>query len=168
MSIQNILKGFGITSVYHFTDKSNLDNIERYGIQSLFNLIQKNIKSQYGANELSHVLDRQKGLDKYVHLSFVKDHPMYHSAKKRGNLIVPVWIELDISVLFDKNTILSDKVANSNDAKIFKIDNILKYIDIKNLFNYYDFWSGYETRKAEIMVNNYIPTNKILGVSYGK
>jgi len=168
MNTISLLESYGITSVYHFTDKSNLENIEKYGIQSLKNLKINNIQSTYGANELSHNLDRQKGLDRFVHLSFVKDHPMYHSAKKRGNLITPVWIELDISILLNDKTFFSDKVANSYGAKIFKIDDILKYIDIQNLFNYNDFLLGKETRKAEIMVNNYIPTNKILGVSYGK
>jgi len=38
--------------------------------------------SRYGASESSHRQDIQKGLDKCVHLSFIKDYPMYHIATR--------------------------------------------------------------------------------------
>jgi len=168
MSINETLNMHGITSIWHFTDKSNLKSIEEYGIQSLYNIIKNNIEvSSFGADELSHDLDKKTGLDKYVHLSFVKDHPMYHVAKRRGSIITPVWIELDLSILFNLDTRFSDQVANSNGARIFSKKDILKYIDIPNLFNYNDFWSGVESRKAEIMACNSINNNKIKGITYG-
>lgn len=94
MAIEEILKSlesYGITSIYHFTDKENLPIIEKYGLQSLKNIISYNIPvKRFGANELSHSLDKIKGLDKYVHLSFIKDHPMFFIAKNRGSLINPI------------------------------------------------------------------------------
>lgn len=169
MSIRETLSSYGIESIYHFTDKANLNSIEKYGIQSLFNINTKQINvSHYGAESLSHSLDRNRGLDKFVHLAFIQDHPMYHVAKKRKTIITPVWIELDISIIFDEDTLFSDEVANKNGAKIFTMNDILTYIDIPNLFNYKDFWSGMETRKAEIMAYKKIKTNKIKGITYGK
>ena len=169
MSIKDILLSYGITSIYHFTDKSNLSSIEKYGIQSLKNIITKNISvNRFGADTLSHNLDKYKGLDKYVHLSFIKDHPMYYVAKERGSIIEPVWIELDISVLFKTNTLFSDSIANRNNANIFKLDEIFNFIDFKTMLHSNDFYLKKEARKAEIMAYESISLNKILGVTYGK
>jgi hypothetical protein len=167
------LEKYGISSVYHFTDKANIDSIENYGLQSLNNILNMNIPvKHFGAEELSHQLDKLNGLDKYVHLSFIKDHPMYHVAKRRGNIKNPVWIEIDTSVLFQENTLFCDKVANQTNSNIFKINNISKYIDFDILTNNSylsgDSWQERkETRKAEIMVYNKINTNLIKGITNG-
>jgi len=173
MTIKETLEKYEINSIYHFTDKANLKTIEKFGLQSLKNILKKNISvKHYGAEELSHMLDKRRGLDKYVHLSFIKDHPMYHVAKSRGNLKNPVWIELDSSILYEDTTLFCDKVANQNGAEIFKIKKIFKKIDFE-LLTYKGNLSSEEwrlrkeIRKAEIMTLNSIPTNKILGVTYG-
>ena len=92
---------------------------------------------------------------------------MYHIAKKRGSIQEPIWIELDISILFDENTLFSDNVANRNNANIFKKDSLLENIDFNTLVYEKDFNRKKEARKAEIMVLNSINTDKILGVTYG-
>lgn len=174
MSIQKTLEKYGITSVYHFTDEANLKTIEEYGLQSLRNIFSLNIPvKHFGAEELSHILDERKGLDKYVHLSFIQDHPMFHVAKSRGNLINPIWIELDSSILYEESTLFCDKVANQNGAEIFTIDNILEKINLDILFDdrklYGEEWKlRKEIRKAEIMTLNSISVDKIKGITYGK
>lgn len=174
MTIQDTLESYGITSVYHFTDKANLQTIEKFGLQSLSNILTHNIPvKHFGAEELSHRLDQRRGLDRYVHLSFVKDHPMYHVAKQRGNLIEPVWIELDSSILYDESTLFCNKVANQNGANIFRLENIVDSIDLKTLtYDGYlsseDWRVRKEARKAEIMALDFIDTNKIKGITYGK
>ncbi len=174
MNIKKTLENYGITSIYHFTDKANLHTIEKHGLQSLKNICTFNIPvKHFGAEELSHILDERRGLDKYVHLSFIKDHPMYHVAKSRGNLINPVWIELDSSILYEDTTLFCDKVANQNESEIFDIDKILEKINFDILTDN-RFISGYEwnirkeIRKAEIMALSSISTNKIKGITYGK
>lgn len=173
MSIKQTLENFGITSIYHFTDEANLETIEKYGIQSLRNILMQNIPvKHFGAEELSHMLDERKGLDRYVHLSFVKDHPMYHVAKARGNLINPVWIEIDSSILYEDDTIFCDKVANQNGAKTFNIYNVLNKINFEMLTNdgylSRDEWSKRkEVRKAEVMALDSIQVSKIKGITYG-
>jgi len=169
MSIRETLSNFGINSIYHFTDKANLKSIEKYGIQSLFNIESKHINvSHYGAESLSHDLDRKRGLDKFVHISFIQDHPMYHVAKKRNTIITPVWIELDLSILFDDRTLFCDKVANQNNANIFKLKKIFKYINFETLVYEKDFSKKVEARKAEIMINDSININLIKRITYGK
>ena len=168
MGIRETLESYGITSVYHFTDKANLRTIEQYGLQSLKNILSLNIPvKHFGAEELSHNLDQRKGLDHFVHLSFIKDHPMYYMAKKRGNIINPVWIELDLSIIFEENALFSDKVANQNGAKIFNIQQVLEFIDFNKLLFEQEFKKRVEARKAEIMIQYSINTNYIKGITYG-
>ena len=174
MLIKEALENYGITSIYHFTDKANLETIEKYGSQSLKNICNLNIDvKHFGAEELSHMLDERRGLDKYVHLSFIKDHPMYHVSKSRGNLINPIWIELDSSILYENTTLFCDKVANQNGAKIFDINSILENINFEILtdnktLSGEDWKIRKEIRKAEIMALDSISTNKIKGITYGK
>jgi hypothetical protein len=169
MNIEQTLKYYyGITSLYHFTDRSNLKTIEAFGIQSLKNIFQQNIKvSRFGADDFSHALDRTYGLDAFVHLSFIKDHPMYHVAKSRGSIVDPVWLELDISVLFERSTFVSDKVANGRGAKICKVENIFNNIDFDTMLNGETFHERKEARKSEIIVKDSILTSKIIGVHNG-
>ncbi len=168
MSIIKTLKQHDIHSVWHFTDKSNLKSIEKYGIQSLYNIIVNDIPvSRFGADSQSHRLDVQKGLDKYVHLAFIDDHPMYHVAKGRGSIVSPVWIELDLALIFEKTTIFSDKVANGRYAQKFNINDVERMIDFDMMLTRYNTESRRSARKAEIMVANQISTDQILGVYYG-
>lgn len=168
MDIKKTLANLGITSVYHFTDRANLDTIEKYGIQSLKNIMEKSIPvKHFGAEELSHTLDQRKGLDNYVHLSFIKDHPMYHISKRRGNLKDPVWIELDTTILYEKSTLFCDQVANASAASLFEIDEVLQKIDFDKLLFEQDFNTRKEARKAEILVHRSIPTKYIKGVTNG-
>lgn len=169
MSIKSELEKFGITSIYHFTDKANLPTIERYGIQSLKNILKFQIDvKHFGAEELSHNLDQRKGLDQYVHLAFIQDHPMYYIAKARGNLQNPVWLEIDSSILFDDDTLFCDKVANQTNARIFGIDKVSQNIDFDAMLYDIDFTTRKEARKAEIMAFGSIHPSKIKGVTYGK
>jgi len=169
MNLKNELSQYGIKSVYHFTDIENLPTIQKYGIQSLKNIFDRNIAvKHFGAEELSHRLDAEKGLDQYVHLSFLPDHPMYYIAKARGSIKDPIWIEIDISVLFNEKTLFCNKVANQTNANIFYIDDIMKFIDFNALVNSEDFDIRNQARKAEILVYNSISTDKIKGVYYGK
>ena len=162
MDIIDKLKKFGINSIFHFTDESNLESIMTYGLQSLHNIESKHIEvPKFGADSLSHDLDAYYGLDKFVHLSFVKDHPMYHVSKRRSSITNPIWIEYDISLLLEDATIFSNQVANCKNTELFTINKLFENIDFTSLSNYNDFQKGKEARKAEIMVFDSININKI-------
>lgn len=168
MNIQKVLNSHGIKSIWHFTDKSNLETISKHGILSLREIIKSNVTVHcYGANNLSHSLDISLGLDKFVHLSFVKDHPMYYIAKRDGRIVTPIWLEIDLSVLHVDNTIFSDEVANKNGASRFGADKLERMIDFDSLMYPKDFSTKVKVRKAEIMVANNITLDSIRGVYYG-
>lgn len=174
MNIQETLNHYGIKSIWHFTDLSNYESIKKNGVLSLRNIINQKIDvSCFGANELSHNLDIRNGLDKYVHLSFIKEHPMQYVKTRDGDLPNPIWLEIDASVLFSDDTIFSNQVANKNGAKIHNINDLEKYIDLDVLWGRTN-WRDPEIqqrRKAakygEIMIENRISIEDILGVSNG-
>lgn len=166
MNLQETLNYYGITSVWHFTDRSNLESIQEHGILSLSLLQQNNINvSCYGANQLSHDLDRQKGLDKYVHLSIIKDHPMQYIKKRNGEIPNPIWLEIDVSVLFENKSGCCKEVANKSFAKCYDIQKIAEVIDLKMLLNHPP--ARHPVKRAELIVANKIDYNKIKGISNG-
>ena len=165
-SIIKYLNSNRIKSFWHFTDVSNLETIKKYGIQSLKNIKELKITvNRFGANELSHDLDIKRGLDKFVHLSFISDHPMYHIAKKEGRISNPIWIEIDINILYYKECYFCPIVANDTNARFYSFEEIEK-INFDRMF-YGDFESKKEARKAEILVRDSIEKDFIKGIYYG-
>ena len=77
-SLQQIIKENNISALYHFTDMSNIDSIKQNG--GLFSwqyMENNNISiSKPGGDGFSRQLDKRKGLQDYVRLSFTKNHPM--------------------------------------------------------------------------------------------
>ncbi len=175
MNLQGTLDYYDIKSIWHFTDLSNIKSITNNGILSLRNLINHKIAvACYGANELSHQLDISKGLDQFVHLSFVKEHPMQYVKTKKMEIPNPVWLEIDAHVLFKKKSIFSDTVANKTDAKIYTdINDLARYIDLDVLWTRTD-WKDPEIQKrrrlakyGEIMIKDAIEVQDIIGVYHG-
>ncbi len=175
MNIKAILQHYGINSIWHFTDLSNLESIKKHGVLSLRNIINSRIDvACYGANELSHNLDVSKGLDQFVHLSFIKEHPMQYVKTKSGEIPNPVWLEIDASVLFKNRSIFSKQVANKSGAKLYgNINDLAKYIDLDVLWSRTD-WSNpqiqqrrKEAKYGEIMIQNKINIQDIVGIYRG-
>lgn len=168
MKVEKILNPYGINSFWHFTDRSNIESILRYGILSLNHIVNKDIQvSQYGASDSSHRQDIRKGLHKFVHLSFLKDHPMYHIAKRETRIINPVWIEIDLSVTIDNPTLYSNMLANTYNASIFNSDKLDEMIDFETMVHGKHFHTRKEARKAEVMVHGQINTSYIKGIYNG-
>jgi hypothetical protein len=171
MSIYETLGFYNVGSVWHFTDASNLETIAKYGILSLNKIVNQNIEvACFGADSLSHSLDKSRGLDHFVHVSFIRDHPMYHKAKKRGSIKNPIWLELKLSILDDNMVLVSNEVANKNNSKIYqlnRINNLGEIIDFPNMIHPQDFWTGVEAKKAELMIPNEIKIENIIGVHRG-
>jgi len=142
---------YNITSLWHFSDASNLESILKYGLLSLNALAYNNIEPNYSSSYGSRVKDKKEGFSKYVRLSFVKYHPMYYVAKKEGRIKNPIWIEIDLSVLKKRGVKVSDKIAFSEDANIFSPYKIFYNIDFDDLV-YGDFEERKEAGKAEILV----------------
>ena len=166
MNLHETLKHFNITSIWHFTDESNLASIQKHGLLSLALLHEQSIDvSCYGANSKSHRLDRAKGLDDYVHLSIIKDHPMQYRKKQNGEIPNPIWLEIDVSVLFENKSGCCSQIANASTAKCYNIKDLDKVIDLKTLLNNPRYDNP--VRKSQLIVANRIDYSKIKGVTRG-
>jgi len=165
-NIVSILKDHGIRSLWHFTDSSNIESIEKYGLLTLRDIEQKNLTSKSGSDEYSQNVDRSRGLDKYVHLALINEHPMCYVATKRGSITYPVWIELDISIVEREGTLCSAR--NANRYPIYPIKHIENVADLERLMMPIKDLSVINARKAEILIEGSIPAHYIKEIHNGK
>jgi len=106
-----------------------------------------------------------KGLDKFVHLSLIKEHPMQYNKVREGLIPNPVWLEIDISVLFENHSRCCNQIANATSAVCHDIQNLAEVIDMDSLIN--NPYCSYEIKKAQLIVANRIDYSKIKGIHYG-
>lgn len=166
MNLKETLKQFGITSIWHFTDRSNLESIQKHGLLSLALLDEQNIDvSCYGADELSHSLDRCKGIDRYVHLAITQSHPMQYIKTRNGDIPDPIWLEIDVSVLFENESLCCNGIANARSAKCYDIEKLDEVINLRELL--YGREYRHPVKKSQLLVANKIDANKIKGIHNG-
>jgi hypothetical protein len=165
----NILKRYNVKCLWHFTDKSNLDLIvSSGGLLSLKNITEKDIKVPvFGGNQWSHDTDKHKGLDNYVHLAFLDDHPMLYIAKQEQRINEPIWLSIDISVLLNSGVRYSTDVSNKSGVEIIDEEKAKSLIDFEVLFTFMD-WRNPEIQKrrqaalkSEILIPEIVELDKI-------
>ena len=169
LKVINILKKYHVRCLWHFTDKSNLDSIVNFsGIISLRQITERKIAIPvFGGNQWSHDADRHKGLDNYVHLTFLDDHPMLYMARQEQRIREPIWLSIDLSVLLTPCVRYSADISNKSDVEIIDEDAAKNVIDFDVLFTYMD-WRNPEIQqrrqmslKSEILIPDIIPLDKI-------
>lgn len=165
-----ILKEHGIESLYHFTDRKNIESIMQHGgLYSWKDCIEQGIDiSRPGGDAKSRELDIQKGLEYYVHTSFTKNHPMMFSAKNDGRIEDPVVLEIDPIVITWIDTKFSDK--NSTRSDMYCGEKLEDFITIhfettKHLTHFYLDDSEMPYFQAEVMVKNFIPLKYIKNIN---
>ncbi len=110
----------GIRTLYHFTDRKNIDEIIRTGGLYSWDYLDRagRVIPRPGSSESSRSLDKRKGLENYVRLSFVREHPMMYKAKSEGRISDPIILEVDVDVVRFPGVLFSDRNAVANNAKI--------------------------------------------------
>lgn len=175
MSMQGVIQRYGIRSIWHFTDRENLTLIEAHGgLLSVAELIDRGIQvPRPGGNDWSHDADRMKGVQKYVHLSFVSEHPMLYVARQDGRIKDPVWLEIDASVILEDGTRFTSDVSNKSGVQLLTSDEAATAVDFEVLFTRTN-WRLPEiqtrlkaARKSEVLVPRIVPLDKILGAKNG-
>lgn len=166
--MKNYLKKFNRHWVYHFTDKRNIPEIKKNGglmPRSMLN----NIPFIPGGNQRSIDLDNNFGMQKFVHLCFLKDHPMEYLAREDGR-IYPIWLEISTDILDSPGVLYCVGVANQIGAKYITANEAVKIMDFDHLFNWHDFsvdgnmQRHNEAKKYEILIPTKIPINLIRGL----
>jgi hypothetical protein len=106
----------------------------------------------FGADGDSHYQDKVKGLDKFVHLSIIPDHPMQYVKVRDGIIKNPIWLEIDTSVLFENESKCCKQIANANSAKCYDIQHLAEVVDLESLIN--NSYCSYKIKKAQLIVAN--------------
>ena len=169
---KNILEQHHITTLYHFTDRDNLENIIKYGgLFSWKDCEERGITIPKpgggGPGSTSWSLDKRDGLEHYVRASFTKQHPMMYVAMSEQRISNPVILEIAPEVIFDEQTKFSDRNATRSGANIggnledfkkihFQTVKANKHFDLD--INEQPFY------QAEILVKNSIPLKYIKNI----
>ena len=164
----NLLKKYNCDTLYHFTERKNVESIKNNG--GLFSLEKINAMQlkdvSYISNEWSQDADRFKGIDSYVHLCFSQgEHPMAFNAIENGKDIV--WIKINSEVLNFDGVLYTNDIANK--SGVIPLDNeaAKENLDIEGIFKFLPFteegnWERkVATYKYEILIPNFVPLSYI-------
>ena len=170
-NFQTILQQHGITKLYHFTDRANLSSIRANGGLYSWHYCQQNniIIPKPGGSPTSWILDERKGLQNFVRVSFVRDHPMLFIAQKDGRITSPVLLEINIELIYKTAT----KFATQNAAKngvtadpTFEKFSSIKFPILRR--SYFDLTAEEKPfYQAEILVLQEIPLKYITNINSG-
>lgn len=167
--LNKIIEENGVKKLYHFTDRDNLESIiKNGGLYSWADCDEKGISiSKPGGGNLSRSLDARDGLQHYVRVSFVKDHPMMFVAMNEQRISNPVVLEIDPEVIWWQDSLYCNKNVTRNDASYGGGVEHLKQIHFNTILRNKYFDLDEEEKpfyNAEVMVKNFIPLQYITNI----
>lgn len=120
MALKEIIKKYNLDGIWHFTDGANFPAIERNGgLLCYAELKRRGISIPApGGNDWSHEADERVGVDEYVHLAFIPNHPMLFRAKDESRIAQPRWLKIDISILDVEGVRFTREVSNKSGATL--------------------------------------------------
>ena len=173
--MKKLLTDYKIDGIWHFTDQSNLQSIiDNKGLLSLVEAKSRGINiPSPGGNEWSHTADKLNGVDSYVHLAFLDDHPMLYHARNDGRAPNPIWLKISIDILDTPGVYYTNDVSNKSGVCLLSAEEARNEIDHEVMFTYMN-WKDSEVRqrrnlalKSEILIPRFIPIDMILGKKNG-
>ncbi len=160
----------GKRRLFHFTDSRNLESIRKHGLLSTHEITGKAIDAITGGDVSSLGIDRHKGFDRYVRVSFCRSHPMSHVAKQRGSIQELRILTVCPTVLLRDGVKLADRVATDNEANIGLVDEMVPQMDLTATYQYLE-WKDAGNRarrnaaeKWEAMIPGAILIKDIFGI----
>lgn len=166
---QEVLQRNNITKLYHFTDRTNLNSIRQNGgLLSWYYCEQNNISiPKPGGSSTSRDLDQRKGLQNYVRVSFVRDHPMMFVAQNDGRISNPIILEISPDVVYLKNSKYAcqnaAKSGVNSDGTIEKFNSIKFQLFKQRYFDISDEEKSYY--QAEVLVYEKLPIEYITNIN---
>ena len=166
------IRRWGIGCFYHFTDERNLPSIRASGgLLSLAELRRRSIDvTAPGGNDWSHEADEHFGLDDYVHLCLLNEHPMEYRARQEGRVERTRFLEIEPDILLVAGVRLSPGVANKSDVPILTLEDAVEQMDFEVIYERTNWRDPaiQERRRAakkyEILIPGSIPLAKIRGL----
>lgn len=158
--------------LYHFTDESNFEGINRLGLASKARMREEGWWPETtGGNDWSHDQDTVRGIDPYVSLCFTSNHPMKYLAHNEGRLPNPRYLAIDPAVLLVPGVLIAFGVANANATEIISLADAIERMDLEVIYTRTD-WSDPEVNarlraaeKMEILVPNGVERRLINGIA---
>ena len=166
---------FGVQRFYHFTDRRNLPSIRaNNGLLPLAELRRRKISVPApGGNERSHDADARVGLDEYVHLCLLNEHPMEFRAREDGRIERSVFLEVNRAILDVKGVRFTPDVSNKAGVQLFSLEQAVAVMDFQVLYERTN-WCDPEikarrkiAKRYELLIPRDIPLKFIGGACYG-
>lgn len=174
MTIEQLIAHINVSSqhryLYHFTDETNFDSINRLGLLSKKQLRERGLwpLAAAGGNQLSWDLDVERGIDPYVSLCMTQNHAMKFVAERDGRLPNARYLSIKPEVLLIPGVYVAFGIANANDVEILPLAEAIGRLDIEVLYSRTN-WAdpAVNTRlrsaeKLEVLIPNAVPRNLIL------
>ena len=165
-----------IPLLYHFTDVNNLPAIRRLGgLFSTSKLAKMGEAFCARVHEASLLLDRQCGMDEFIHLCFTDGHPMAFRLKERKPDANLIYLTIDRAILYQPGVMFATGVGYANDAKTVTLAEAVErnLIDYQALYTWTDWNDPDAQRKrraaelCEILVPDYVPSAFIRNLPNG-
>ena len=166
---KEILDQYGITKLYHFTDRENLESIIKCGgLYSWADCSDRGIRVQKpGGSELSRKLDTKLNLQHFVRICFTQNHPMMFVAKTDGRISDPVILEIDPSIIYEEDVMFSDMNATKKEAHVGSSYKDFERIHYKTVIEEKHFDLDEDEQpyyQAEVLVRNFVPLKYITNI----
>jgi hypothetical protein len=163
---REFLETHNIRTLYHFTDKRNLQSIRDHGgLYSWYTLEQRQIPiPMSAANDFSRARDKGRGLEDFVRLSFNCKQPMmYVAMQKRG--LDPIILEVSPDVALWEGTRFSDVNATATGVTVGEAIDDLHRVRLDHALT--GAWQNSQEKawvQAEVLVKTTIPIEYIKGL----
>ena len=152
-------------SLYHCTRKSNLKSIFDKGLLCWSAALEQGVpEDALSSDYYCRTVDAKKGLEKYVRLSFIPDHPMVATMVKDNRAREREFLNLviDLSVLDIPGVLFSDRNAAAADAVIRPGTDHLNFTVLTSGgFQKYVPKAYKPFRQAEILIPECIPVHML-------
>ena len=166
---KKLIEQHHITTLYHFTDRENLESIIKNGsLYSWADCEQKGISiSKPGGSLDSRNLDKRDNLQNFVRVSFVREHPMMYVAMNDGRISNPVVLEIDPEVIYWQDSLYADRNATKNGALVGSSIDDFSQLHFNSFKAKKHFDLDADEQKfyqAEVLVKNHIPLQFIKNI----
>lgn len=166
---KKLIEQHHITTLYHFTDRENLESIiKNGGLYSWADCEQKGISiSKPGGSLDSRNLDKRDNLENFVRVSFVREHPMMYVAMNDGRISNPVVLEIDPEVIYWQDSLYADRNATKNGALVGSSIDDFSQLHFNSFKAKKHFDLDADEQKfyqAEVLVKNHIPLQFIKNI----
>ena len=150
----------GVTRLFHFTDVEPGFNSQNWAYDVC--LIGTAIPAKMNSDALSRDLDKARGLQDYVRLSFNEQNPMKYVAKTQKRVSKPVMLQIMLEVVTKPGVLFSDCNATRKDAVTSPNPDVVR-LDIVKARN--QFAVAVKERhfyQAEVLVPSPVPPELII------